>query len=461
MNVGALLVQQPIRQAITKVNDTNQETNGGFARLFQTMSSENATNIGESNDSIRTQLTEKNQSLQEIITSLMDDDQDLDELLASLGMDPVELQQLSNELTEEELNVLKESLAKINNDVDLDALSNQAMLMLQWLMTPMQETVASTNQGLEMSGDFFAQTVSTSAGKEVLQQVTSEQVMEVWGQVKEVLNHLTKGEVTNTLSVRLLKLMKQWTMMSKASPESTSQILGQDKSSTEAKLWNQLINAYHKRTDSSIRLSYQSNTTVTASDVSKWLKSALTRMSSDGNDANQVNNLTNTITGQPISKVQQFVIHINQSATGDQSAMQNELIEKFQSILKSSQFMSKLNGSNELLLKLNPKQLGDITVKLLQQNGEMLVKIMTNSQATKDALEANIQQLRHMFSPQQVVIEKQDAQSFLASQQEDYGSFDDQMAGSSQQENDTNEEHEDSTHEETLSFSELLWNEKV
>src|SRR5699024_4075522 len=44
----------------------------------------------------------------------------------------------------------------------------------------------------------------------------------------------------------------------------------------------------------------------------------------------------------------------------------------------------------------------------IEMNGEMTVKITVSSQATKKMLEANIHQLKNMFSPHQVVIEKQE-----------------------------------------------------
>ena len=142
--------------------------------------------------------------------------------------------------------------------------------------------------------------------------------------------------------------------------------------------------------------------------------------------------------------------------------MENQLLEQFQKVIKSSKFMTGPNGSNQLLLKLNPDQLGDISVKLTQLNGEMIVKITATTQAAKEALESNLQQLRHMFSPQQVVVEKQDLQSFGQAHDEWNDSFDDQMSQSREQEDGEKQENEDTDQEQQgLGFEQVLMNERV
>src|SRR5690625_7091782 len=47
-------------------------------------------------------------------------------------------------------------------------------------------------------------------------------------------------------------------------------------------------------------------------------------------------------------------------------------------------------------------------VRLEEVNGEMTAKIIVTTEAAKKALQSNIHQLKNMFSPHQVVIERQD-----------------------------------------------------
>jgi flagellar hook-length control protein FliK len=100
-------------------------------------------------------------------------------------------------------------------------------------------------------------------------------------------------------------------------------------------------------------------------------------------------------------------------------------------------------------------------VQLTKVDGEMLVKITATTQAAKEALESNVRQLRHMFSPQQVVIEKQDPQQ-VAVEKQAFQQNDDQMSESSDQNNQNSQNDSEKSGEEVgLSFEEVLINERV
>ncbi|HLR14534.1 MAG TPA: flagellar hook-length control protein FliK, partial [Bacillota bacterium] len=65
------------------------------------------------------------------------------------------------------------------------------------------------------------------------------------------------------------------------------------------------------------------------------------------------------------------------------------------------------------------EQLGEMTIQLVKIDGEMIAKITVSSQATKSALESNLHQLKNMFAPHQVLIEKQDGDEQATFDQED------------------------------------------
>lgn len=227
----------------------------------------------------------------------------------------------------------------------------------------------------------------------------------------------------------------------------------------ERQVFSKLIHMYQNRTD--VPKTYHQQTPLTGKDIVKWVKQAM------GEDLQQepklqapkYQPLSNNVT-MPMTKVEQHVIHMNQNQ--ESTSSQKQMIQQLEKIIQSSRLLTNPKGSMEMLIKLKPGNLGDLTVKFAQVNGEMAVKILVTSQAAKEMLEGNKTQLRHMFSPQQVVIEKVESSALQQQLHE-------QMDSSSkdrEQPNDHNqhvEEQDDMemTENEELSFHEILMNEKV
>jgi Flagellar hook-length control protein FliK len=107
----------------------------------------------------------------------------------------------------------------------------------------------------------------------------------------------------------------------------------------------------------------------------------------------------------PMSKLEQFTIYLGRHQSTATSTQQ-QFMEQLEQIMKITQFNQK-NGTLELTIKLKPAHLGDMMINFTQVNGEMAVKISVSTSSAKELLEANINQLKSMFSPNQVIIEKQ------------------------------------------------------
>ena len=111
-----------------------------------------------------------------------------------------------------------------------------------------------------------------------------------------------------------------------------------------------------------------------------------------------------------MTEVQQYTVHIQRLDRIDR--VSEELTQKVVNIVKESRLLTtKQNGlqqMNQLTIVLRPEHLGNITVRFTQVDGNMTVQMVVTSQATKELLEANLHQLKHMFSPHQVVIERDD-----------------------------------------------------
>ncbi|MCZ0702565.1 flagellar hook-length control protein FliK [Natronobacillus azotifigens] len=289
-------------------------------------------------------------------------------------------------------------------------------------------------------------------------------VEEKFATMEAEIAELVTGEHLDsfTKNGKLLNLLEQWTTLTKSNPEQASLALTKQMDTESNNVWSQLLSNYQKRMNIDSKTSYQTNTSVTPNDVRKWLESAISRM-----DMSEIENSSKGFSDQfistaAISQLEQFTVHVAEP-TGDHQKFANQLLEKFELAISKSTFMSSPNGAKQLMLRITPASLGEIMVQLTEIDGEMLVKITATTQATKEALEANLKELRHMFSPQQVVIEKQEPQDLSIGKQEWVDQHEEQLSQSSDQKEQRSNDQEQSQNGDyqERSFEEILMNERV
>ncbi|MFB4167494.1 flagellar hook-length control protein FliK [Virgibacillus sp. JSM 102003] len=282
----------------------------------------------------------------------------------------------------------------------------------------------------------------------------------LFAKAEKLLSQVTDLKSASKASPALLKVLEQWTALEKKQNTSQTMIL-QDlpkSSSKEQAVWKELLQSFQKRNQLASKSQYNSDAKVTSNDVTKWLQHTVgSQTNSDKVSGQQSTSLTSSV---PLSKVEQYVIHMNQNQ--DAKPVDKQLMEQFQRVMKTSKFLTMQNGTSQLNITLRPENLGDMMVKLTQMNGEMTVKIMVSSQAAKEMLESNMYQLKNMFSPQQVVVEKQEvssqqAQTNLSEQEEEQNKGGNEQGQSDHSEQD---EHQEEGDFETQ-FQNILMNEKV
>ncbi|WLR52341.1 flagellar hook-length control protein FliK [Bacillus tianshenii] len=151
---------------------------------------------------------------------------------------------------------------------------------------------------------------------------------------------------------------------------------------------------------------------------------------------------------QPQQRLQQTIqLNPNQA----KPSMQQQFVEQFQKIMQNSRFASFTNGNAQLTLKLNPEHLGTLSIKLVQMNGEMAARIIASTQSAKDLIESNIHQLRHLFSGQNVQVEKFEVN--LQNQQQ-YQPFKENQGNPNGQQNEQEQEPSQENDEQAKSFAE-------
>ncbi len=358
-----------------------------------------------------------------------------------------ELQKILNEDTEtsHSYSKLLEILINLDEELSLDNMNA--------ILDTLELSGEDPNKEVNFSSIDFSFTANT------LMSVNQEQMKQLLVKIDHVLQSITKGSFSFDDYKQLMNNMKEWIELQKIDQKSAQELLDSLKE-PQKKLWGELIDKYTQKIKQDNM--YTNQNQLTYDTVSKWVKDAMLQVETavKGYSDVKVDNSSSALPTTNMSRIEQFVIHTQQTNATEQVS-QKQLIEQFQQIFQKSNFLKGPNGANQLFIRLQPEHLGDVVIKLTQVNGEMVVKMVVQSQMAKEMLEGNLQQLRHMFSPQQVVIEKQEV---VMSQNESDSFSNDEKESSNQNEHQSNDdfyENEAIDYDDELDFSEILMDMKV
>ena len=211
------------------------------------------------------------------------------------------------------------------------------------------------------------------------------------------------GTLNKTDSTKLTAMLKQWSSLlsqAKGTEINVEKMQEQMLDKNDSDLWRKLVDRFEKRTYYTGKNIYKQDANVSKKDVRNWLQQAVNNQKQSLSDSKfSISHERQT----PISKIEQYVIHLENS--GKVERVGTNLIDKFADVIRNSQFLNR-SGKMELNLILKPAHLGHVTVKMTQVDGEMMVKMLVSSQAAKDMLEQNMHQLRHLFQPHQISVER-------------------------------------------------------
>ncbi|MED4252064.1 flagellar hook-length control protein FliK [Priestia megaterium] len=141
------------------------------------------------------------------------------------------------------------------------------------------------------------------------------------------------------------------------------------------------------------------------------------------------NTIGATVENQPSSfgsgempKLQQFSIYLGQAKSDYQQS--SNLVNELEKIWSKASISTE-EGTSKLFIKLLPKQLGAISIEMLQKDSETVARIVVSSAKTKELLDANLSTLRHGLASQHVSIDKIDV--LLSEQAMSYNNENDQQ----------------------------------
>ncbi|KJL06454.1 flagellar hook-length control protein FliK [Priestia aryabhattai] len=148
-------------------------------------------------------------------------------------------------------------------------------------------------------------------------------------------------------------------------------------------------------------------------------------------------------------KLQQFSIYLGQAKSDYQQS--SNLVNELEKVWSKTSFSAE-EGTSKLLIKLFPKQLGAISIEMLQKDSETVARIVVSSAKTKELLDSNLSTLRHGLASQHVSIDKIDV--LLSEQAMSYNNENDQQKERQEKEAFKKEEEDQDSQqlEESASF---------
>ncbi|MFB8420885.1 flagellar hook-length control protein FliK [Priestia megaterium] len=148
-------------------------------------------------------------------------------------------------------------------------------------------------------------------------------------------------------------------------------------------------------------------------------------------------------------KLQQFSIYLGQAKSDYQQS--SNLVNELEKVWSKASFSAE-EGTSKLLIKLFPKQLGAISIEMLQKDSATVARIVVSSAKTKELLDSNLSTLRHGLASQHVSIDKIDV--LLSEQAMSYNNENDQQKERQEKEAFKKEEEDQDSQqlEESASF---------
>ncbi|TFE03495.1 flagellar hook-length control protein FliK [Jeotgalibacillus sp. R-1-5s-1] len=135
-----------------------------------------------------------------------------------------------------------------------------------------------------------------------------------------------------------------------------------------------------------------------------------------------------------------------------------QLMQQFQNIMKRSQF-GKINGTEKLMIRLQPEHLGTLKIELIQRNGIMTARIMASTAVAKEMIDSQLSQLKQSFVNQNLQVEKIEIQQMPTGEMKQEKQPSDQ-SGQSQKQHDEQQQEANET-EEGQSFHDIFLNIEV
>ncbi|WOV85281.1 flagellar hook-length control protein FliK [Sporosarcina jeotgali] len=303
----------------------------------------------------------------------------LEDWAKALEMDPAELMETISAMLEE-AGVSKEELAEVMYSNDLWTLLSAVDEHASKLSKVLEEMLNSKDQK------------------------TQQQATNVLALLKTVETTLPTKDLLGWQQASLTQLSGQL--------EALQKVVGIKDAGTEVKFSNiltatvsQLV-TIPQTAQNETRIGNQStqNQTIFDQVLSHVTNSSTEQGSQEGKSEQNQSQILQNSSVQPIVSRNVFSLETPETKPNSQS---EALLAKLQGLFKQTNF-GQQGGTNRLLVKLNPEQLGQIRIELIQINGVMTARILASTALGKEMLDSQLHQLRQSFNQQNIQVDRID-----------------------------------------------------
>lgn len=391
-----------------------------------------------------------------VLSMMKTDEEIMEQEISAKPTQRVEAAMVDEEIKEQEENIVRH----VNNDVSLlkESANNTSALpsfgdnQQKELARMTEQLMAKVNASFDRKPVHYYATPKTFTAIDEIQ--IQQQMSDIVSQFQHLVESVEGPEKFIHIAPKVIELLKKWTNLE--SVHKTDFTLVEQEPKLNG-IWQELVQRYSVRNGMYANAQYALDAGVTARDVSKWMQALYVNEQQVMNEPviPVANAQTQTM---PMSKVEQYIIHLNHQNT--EETVEQQLINRFNQVMKASRFLTFKNGVSQLTFSIRPEHLGEMTVRLMKVDGDMVVKIIVNSQATRQMLETNIHQLKNTFAPHQVVIEEVDSREQVVQKEQP----DHEQAFKEEQEKSNASKHQlqnNQEDEDAIDFQEVLMNVKV
>lgn len=293
---------------------------------------------------------------------------------------------------------VKDLLALLSKD-DLLDVEDGLQLLDQLISNSNEDLLTMIENYLGMSHIQFQNLLSNVMEKLQIEGGEGQSDLAKLLQVIEKMSNLTVSQLHSVLdkdSLKLIKSAKLYELMAKNQDSLNEESSKIDFKSLSAKLTSLLEGNLLKSDQAASRLAFLKQT------FSGILTNSSAKEESTSTNSSKTEMISGSVQFMQISRPEQLTLTLS---TGTKQVQTEQLIKQFESILARSQF-SNVNGVQRLFLQLNPGHLGSLRIEIIQQDSVMVAKIVTSTQAAKEAIEGQLSQLKQAFNTQNIQVER-------------------------------------------------------
>ncbi|MGN7230377.1 flagellar hook-length control protein FliK, partial [Priestia megaterium] len=330
------------------------------------------------------------------------------DVFKAVGLIAIQLSEAEDE--EDEPSVLYEHLAEMISSIPGSLDLEQPLLKLQHVLTDMQQTPVSPETD---SQEQYLTSIST------LLELCKNTSAVFQTEFAQLMEELQKPQLQ---SVKLSDSQLQG--LQKAADEKIEKIYKQPRVLTDTlheKRSADFFAVVHAAPKSSVRdrAAFQNEEKVPLLNQLPWKKDVILGNPSIDSESSftakmagvMLENNPSAFGAGEMLKIQEFSIDLGQANSDHQQS--DDLVNELQKIWSKAS-ISIEERTSKLSIKLLPRQLGTISIELLQQENETIAQVVVSSTKTKELLDANLLTLRKGLTSQHVSVDQVDVAAVQA-----------------------------------------------